>query len=128
MCFYSKYVFCTKSIASHSKLFSWGPSKRCVYLEEHRLGSGTQNQDGFNNKKRINYSIWCVGKDVKRNLQELFFLVKFIVWVCLFLRIWKSQKCASKNKNLGVYHKFCETHQKSTNVGFCVKFCNNCLV
>ena len=98
------------------------PLKGLVYLGEHHCALGTPKRSGFNNKNRIHLSIWRVVKDMKRHLHKLFSVEKFIFWVCLFPRILKSQKWASKNENLGKITNFAKINK--INVGFCDKSCD----
>ena len=82
----------------------------------------------FNNKNRLHFSIGGVLKNFFFETMTFFFIWIFFFSVCLFPRILKSQKWASKNENLGENHKFCQNPEKSTNVGFCGKSCDSSVV
>ena len=79
-----------------------------------------QKLENFNGKNRIYLAFWCVFKDIEHYFHEFVCFKKkfFFEFVC-FPRFQNSINDPRKHPNLAKNRKFCQNHQKTTNVGFC---------
>ena len=79
-----------------------------------------QKLENFNGKNRIYLAFWCVFKDIEHNFHKFVCFKKkcFFEFVC-FPRFQNSINDPRKPPNLTKNRKFCQNHQKTTNVGFC---------